>query len=166
MELERILAASYAVIGLQAIQIVNSFILFSLLNRMDGRVSLRPKINIMQLTTSALRKIKNMNNAPVVPDIPEWMMERLVVELLRELSRSAPSEIKLSESVWIRDGRWRRMTGGTPQQFRDAMTRLEEARIVTRKDPEKREKSERVFAQPYRSLESKLRKLLPHRDGG
>lgn len=157
-----------AIVAWMVIMTVNQYIIIgkqveivSMLKRGTLPESER-KIPMLELVTTAVRAVRarhiKNNGAPVVPDVPEWMMTRFVTVLLREIANSASIEdVKLTEPVWVAGGKFRDLVGGSPAQFRACIARLEAARIVTRGD----RRGARVWSMPYRSINSKLRSLLP-----
>jgi hypothetical protein len=104
-----------------------------------------------------LRKLKNLGKAPVVPDVDDIILRKFARVLLQEIGRSAGIEdVKLTEPVWLVGGKFKDVIGGSPAQFKACMERLEQERIVTRAGG----KNVRVWAMPYRSITSKLQRLL------
>lgn len=140
---------------------------------MDGGKFILPKINdgmrTMELVIKAAgnfgrslvgkakpRHIRNMGEVKPVPDVPDWMMERFVSALLREIEVAhSMDDVKLTEPVWINGGKWKDLVGGTPKQFRACMDRLETMKIVTRGDG----RNTRVWARPYGLTLVRLRQL-------
>lgn len=157
----------YVILGMAFLLLVNDFLLHWRISKLEGKPlpGLIPAVRDytkrnFELVVKASKRLRNMNKADVIPDAPEWMVQRMAAYLLRELQDIEPSRISLSESVWVRQAKWKDITNGegTAEQFRQVMARLEAARVVDRGGAN----GARVLAQPYRSLESKLRRLLPH----
>ena len=160
-------ALLYTITGLMLVMVTVFFALWSIV--IQGR---RPNIpQLFDMTTKAVkrgvyaldvklqkrRKIKNLNNAPVIPDVDDVLLRKFARVLLQEIGQSAGIEdVKLTEAVWIVGGKFKDIVGGSPAQFKACMDRLEAERIITRSGG----KNVRVWAMPYRSITSKLQRLL------
>lgn len=103
------------------------------------------------------KRRKNLGGVGVVPDVDDFIMRKFCRVLLREIEESDDIEaVKLTESVWLAGGKFRELVGGSPAQFRACMERLEANRVITRSDG----RGVRAWAQPYRSVTAKLKKII------
>lgn len=162
-DIRHILAVLYFSLGLHFVEVIA---LLALAMSRDGRsiggilpsVNDYAKRNFGYVTKIVRKKLKNMNGAAVVPDVSDEIMSRFVNVLLHEVDASASIEdVKLTEPVWVKSGKFAETVGGSPEQFRACMKRLEAARIAVVID----KRGTRGWAMPYRSIRSKLRNLLP-----
>lgn len=163
--MEQILSVLYAVLGLQLVIVA---FLFAVAWMLDGKPTLTnilPKINNyarrgvyeLGVRLQKPKKIKNLGQTPVTPDVDGIILRKFVRVLLQEIGQSVDIEaVKLTEPVWVAGGKFKELIGGSPAQFRACMDRLEAERVVTRAGG----KNVRVWAMPYRSIASKLQRLL------
>lgn len=164
-------ALLYTMMGLMLVMVTVFFALWSVI--IQGR---RPNIpQLFDLTTKAVRrgvyaldvklrkgkKLKNMNGAPVTPDVDDGIMRSFVRVLLREIEQKqqaggSMADVSLVEADWVTNGRFAEVSGGSPKDFRACMDRLEAARIIERKD----KRGTRGWRQPYQSITSKLKGFI------
>ena len=143
------------------LQIVQTITLIAFLYRQDGGRPFLPLLFLngkraYQATTMRLKKIKTMSKTKITPDVPDELLKQYALILLQEVDQSLFwGNVSLTEQTWIKAGKWKEKTGGSPQQWKDCMARLEAARIVTRDGG----KGTRVWALPYNSIKSKLQKI-------
>jgi len=167
-QLTTIIAQNYTIIGiLMALVVPLVAIILSQLDKRGG-LSIMPSVNTFQLVgrlvkrrfsfkVPKLRKLRNLGKTPVTPDVDDTVLRKFVRVLLQEIGQSVDIEaVKLTEAVWIVGGKFKDVVGGSPAQFKACMERLEAERIVTRTGG----KNVRVWAMPYRSIASKLQRLL------
>jgi len=103
------------------------------------------------------RKLRNLGEVKPIPDVDDIILRKFARVLLQEIGQAAGIEdVKLTEPVWLVGGKFKEQIGGSPAQFKACMERLEAERIVTRAGG----KNVRVWAMPYRSITSKLQRLL------
>lgn len=162
-------AILYTMMGLMLVMVTVFFALWSVV--IQGR---RPNIpQLFDMTTKAVRrgiytldvklqkrrKIRNIDSAPVVADVDESLVKIMARYLLAELETKSLADVDLSETKWVRRGEWKELSGGTPEQWRAVMDRLEAAGIVERKGA----KRTRVLSTAKRpSVVAKLKAYLGH----
>ena len=116
-----------------------------------------PQLYNMIVKQAETRKIKNLDNTPVVQDVDQSLVQIMARYILAELDTKLLDEVDLSETKWIRRGEWKNVTNKTPEQWRAVMDRLEDAGIVERKGA----KRTRVLSASKRpSTEAKLKAVV------
>ncbi len=170
--LEQILANTYVIIGLLVLCLVPimGLALYMLDVIRHGEVRHIPLLqqvsrmvklaaDVVKAVAPKRKRIKKEYSVPVTPDAPEEMVQKMAKWILAELNKGDAANVNLTDAYWVKGGGWKDLTGGTPSQFYAVMARLEDARIWQKKDTDKGN-GKRVLCEPYRSLDSKLKKQL------
>lgn len=157
----------WAILGFMVLFV--TAVVASLSSRDNAFARLLPKINnyakrgiyALDVKLQKRKKLKNMNGAPVTPDVDDGIMRSFVRVLLREIEQKqqaggSMADVSLVEADWVTNGRFAEVSGGSPKDFRACMDRLEAARIIERKD----KRGTRGWRQPYASITSKLKGFI------
>lgn len=144
------------VILLQLIQIVNWWMVFSRLGKLDGERKSRVVPMLYELAVrGAKRKLRNISRTPVVPDVDDEVFRKFCRVLRDAAVQRGVEAVELSETFWIREGAFRELVGGSAEQFRACMSRLEAAGVLERADGRGR----RTWRKPLHSITSKLKRM-------
>lgn len=88
------------------------------------------------------RKIKNLNNAPVIPDVDDAMLTRFYRKLKQ--MHDGGTDYKMTEDYWYPDI-WQGIGGTSKEQMRKVFDRAEAAGVLKRGNPSAKN-STRVLA--------------------
>ena len=145
-------ALLYTITGLMLVMVTVFFALWSIV--IQGR---RPNIpQLFDLTTKAVkrgvyaldvrlqkrRKIKNMGQSPVVPDVDDAMLTRFYRKLKQ--MHDGGTDYKMTEDYWYPDI-WQGIGGTSKEQMRKVFDRAEAAGVLKRGNPSAKN-STRVLA--------------------
>ena len=145
-------ALLYTITGLMLVMVTVFFALWSIV--IQGR---RPNIpQLFDMTTKAVkrgvyaldvrlqkrRKIKNMGQSPVVPDVDDAMLTRFYRKLKQ--MHDGGTDYKMTEDYWYPDI-WQGIGGTSKEQMRKVFDRAEAAGVLKRGNPSAKN-STRVLA--------------------